>query len=63
LESTHNFSAGSVIALDNMAATYVVARQTGIPLHLDGARLFNAATYLTVPILEICERAEPQTAD
>ena len=32
--------------LENMAAIHAVARQAGLPVHLDGARLFNAAAYL-----------------
>ncbi len=27
-------------------------------MHLDGARLFNAATYLDVPIVEICQHVD-----
>src|SRR5258707_897565 len=58
LENTHNFSGGSVMPLDSMAAIRAVAREAGLPVHLDGARLFNAATYLGVPILEICRHAD-----
>jgi threonine aldolase len=41
-------SLGNVIPLDNMANIYKVARKHNIPVHLDGARLFNAANYLGV---------------
>jgi threonine aldolase len=58
LENTHNDSGGSVIPLDNMAAILAVAAHAGVPVHLDGARLFNAATYLNVPIAEICRHAD-----
>ena len=37
---------------------HAVAAEAGIPLHLDGARLFNAATYLEVPIAAICKHAD-----
>ncbi|MEN6462112.1 MAG: low-specificity L-threonine aldolase [Syntrophomonas sp.] len=40
------YSNGQVIPLDNMARIHSIAQKHGIPIHLDGARLFNAATYL-----------------
>jgi threonine aldolase len=58
LENTHNDSGGSVIPLDSMAAIHAVARNAGVPVHLDGARLFNAATHLDVPILDICRHVD-----
>jgi threonine aldolase len=58
LENTHNDSGGSVIPLDNMAAIHAVAADAGLPVHLDGARLFNAAAYLNLPISEICKHAD-----
>jgi threonine aldolase len=58
LENTHNASGGCVIPLAQMAAVHDVARQAGVPLHVDGARLFNAATYLGVPIIEICKHTD-----
>ncbi len=58
LENTHNASGGMVLPLENMAAIHGVAKQAGLSLHVDGARLFNAATYLGVPIVEICKHAD-----
>src|SRR5262245_16369473 len=58
LETTHNASGGRVLPLENMAAIHAVAREAGLPVHLDGARLFNAAAYLHVPIAEICRHAD-----
>ncbi len=58
LENTHNASGGLVIPIESMAAIHEVARRAGVPLHLDGARLFNAAAYLGVPIAEICEHTD-----
>lgn len=58
LENTHNASGGSVLPLDNMAAISEVAREAGVPVHLDGARLFNAATYLDVPVHDICRHVD-----
>lgn len=46
LENAH--SNGRVIPLSNMKAIYSLAKEAGIPVHLDGARLFNASSYLGV---------------
>jgi threonine aldolase len=58
LENTHNAAGGSVIPLESMAVIHQVCRHAGIPVHLDGARLFNAAAHLDVPILEICRHTD-----
>jgi threonine aldolase len=42
LENTHNRGGGSCYALPEIEAIAEVARRHGIPLHLDGARIFNA---------------------
>jgi len=49
METTHNGAGGTVLPLDHMAEVYVLGRQHGIPVHTDGARLFNAAVALGVP--------------
>jgi threonine aldolase len=58
LENTHNASGGSVVPLSNMAQIRGIAQRAGIPVHLDGARLFNAATYLGVPVADLCAHAD-----
>jgi threonine aldolase len=42
LENTMNKGGGSIYTLDQIAAIYKVCSERGIPLHLDGARVFNA---------------------
>lgn len=42
LENTHLASGGSVIPPGEMAATTAAAREAGLAVHLDGARLWNA---------------------
>jgi threonine aldolase len=42
IENTHNFGGGTVQPLDQLAAVVALARQNGLALHLDGARLWNA---------------------
>lgn len=58
LENTHNASGGCVVPLATMAAMHEVVRDAGIPVHLDGARLFNAATFLDVPVIDICRHVD-----
>ncbi|GBF10070.1 low-specificity L-threonine aldolase [Tepidibacillus infernus] len=52
LENTHNRAGGVVIPPDYMKAVYQLAQEKGIPVHLDGARLFNAAIALDVGVKE-----------
>lgn len=54
LENTHNGSGGAVVSLEQQHAVQAVARQHGLPIHLDGARAFNAATALGVGIDQVC---------
>ena len=58
LENTHNSAGGVVMPLDQMAALHALAKSAQIPLHLDGARLFNAASYLGVTANEICQHCD-----
>lgn len=46
MENAH--STGSVLPLDNMRAVFEIAHTQGVPVHLDGARLFNAAAALGI---------------
>jgi threonine aldolase len=49
LENTHNASGGRVLAVAAMQGLTAVARAAALPVHLDGARLWNAAAALGVP--------------
>lgn len=53
LENTHNKAGGTVVPLEVLAAIRGVADEEGLPLHLDGARVFNAAVALGVPLSDI----------
>lgn len=46
-------SNGTVVPLAVMKEIYDIAKQHSLPVHLDGARLFNAAAYLGVEAKEI----------
>ncbi|ADL07436.1 low-specificity L-threonine aldolase [Thermosediminibacter oceani] len=58
VENTHNRAGGTVIPMDTLEKTYEVAKKHGIPVHMDGARIFNAATYLGVPVRDIARYAD-----
>jgi len=46
IENTHNRHGGTCCTPEEIAASASVARDAGVPVHLDGARLFNAAVAL-----------------
>ncbi|MGH7263914.1 MAG: threonine aldolase family protein [Candidatus Rokuibacteriota bacterium] len=46
LENTHNRHSGVAFAPEEVAAVAAVARDHGVPVHLDGARIFNACVAL-----------------
>ena len=50
LENTHNRCGGAVLPVAYMDAVSDLARRRGLALHLDGARVFNAAVALGVDV-------------
>lgn len=50
LENTHNVAGGRVIPLDRIEALAAAARERGLRVHLDGARLWNAAVATGIPL-------------
>ena len=58
LENTHNRSGGAVLPLAYMQAVYGVAREKEVPVHLDGARIFNAAISLGCAVSEITKYSD-----
>ncbi len=61
VENTHNMAGGTVWTVAQMAAVKAVALRHGIPIHLDGARIFNAAVALGIPAREIAAQADSVT--
>lgn len=53
LENSHNLAGGRVTPPQRMAELVAVARRHGLPVHLDGARIHNAAAALGVPAAEL----------
>jgi len=52
-ENTHNAAGGKVMPPAVMAGIVTVAQQAKLPVHLDGARLWNAAAALGVPLAQL----------
>ncbi len=52
VECTHNFHGGAVVPLENLRELFALTRERGIALHLDGARLWNAAVATGTPLAE-----------
>jgi threonine aldolase len=61
LEDTHNASGGRVWPLSELEEVVVTARELGLAVHLDGARLLNASVALGVAPSEIAGRFDTVT--
>ena len=60
-ENTHNRHGGVVWPLEALRAASDAAHAQGLRVHLDGARVFNAAVALGVPVSEIAACADTIT--
>ena len=58
LENTHNMAGGSLFPLDRMESIIALARQRRIPVHLDGAHIFNAAVALGESATTVADGAD-----
>jgi threonine aldolase len=56
LENTHNMAGGTVTPVGIMEEICDSAHERGIPVHLDGARIFNAAVALNRSVAEITRK-------
>jgi threonine aldolase len=61
LENTHNNAGGRVWPLDELRAVVTTARELGLAVHLDGARVLNAAIALGCTPAEIGAQADSVT--
>ena len=53
LENTHNMGGGTVTPLGVLEEIWAGAKDAGLPLHLDGARIFNAAVSLGIGVADL----------
>ena len=58
LENTHNRHGGSILPLERLTALAATARERGLRVHLDGARLWNASVATGIPIREWAARVD-----
>ena len=58
IENSHNFAGGSVMPLDVLNEICDQAHALGLPVHLDGARIFNAAIFLGIPVSQLTAKAD-----
>jgi threonine aldolase len=61
IENTHNRHGGTCSTPEEIAAVAAVAHGAGVPVHLDGARLFNAAVALGRPAAEFTRPVDSVT--
>ncbi|MCH6556487.1 MAG: low-specificity L-threonine aldolase [Chloroflexi bacterium] len=54
VENTHNRCGGGVLTPEETHAVAQVAHAQGIPVHLDGARIWNASVASGIPARELC---------
>lgn len=58
LENTHNFAGGSVMNADHCRELCNEAHNLGVPVHMDGARIFNAAAALNTSVAELTREVD-----
>jgi threonine aldolase len=58
LENTHNGAGGVPIPVDTFASAAREARSLGLKVHVDGARIFDAAVYFGVDVKEYASKVD-----
>jgi threonine aldolase len=58
VENTQNLCGGAVLGEEDLAPLRTIADERGLKLHMDGARLFNAAVKLGVPVSRLAAYAD-----
>ncbi|XP_060852172.1 uncharacterized protein LOC132930356 [Rhopalosiphum padi] len=61
IENTHNYLGGVVVPIEWLDQLGKFVKEKNIPLHMDGARIFNAAVHLGVPVSRIAEHCDSVT--
>ncbi|MGI8424711.1 MAG: low-specificity L-threonine aldolase [Chloroflexota bacterium] len=61
LENTANKDGGAAVSVEAMDAVSDVAHESGVRVHVDGARIFNAAVALDVPVERLVQNADSVT--
>ena len=61
LENTHNMCYGAPLSIEYINSVAFIAKENGLKLHIDGARIFNATTSLNVDIKEMVKNVDSIT--
>ena len=61
LENTHNMCFGTPLSVEYINSVAIIAKENGLKLHIDGARIFNAAVALNVAVKDLVENADSVT--
>jgi threonine aldolase len=61
IENSHNLAGGKALRPDETGQMTAVAHERGVPVHLDGARIFNASVALGIPASELAAEADSVT--
>ncbi len=61
IENSHNKEGGTCYKLEELKAVSDFARKNNLKVHMDGARLFNAAEATGIPVKKICSYADTVT--
>jgi threonine aldolase len=58
LENTHNFAGGSVMTVEACADVCMHAHELSLPVHMDGARIYNAAVALDTSVADLTRECD-----
>ena len=58
IENSHNMAGGTVYPIETVNTICDRAHEIGLKVHMDGARVFNAAAHLNRPVSEITEKVD-----
>ena len=61
VENTHNRCGGAALSKEDLSSVRSLADEFGLPLHMDGARIFNAAAALGIPASRLAAYADSVT--
>ena len=61
VENTHNLCGGMVLNEEDLSAIRDLSDRRGLPVHMDGARVFNAAVALGLPVARLAAYADSVT--
>jgi threonine aldolase len=58
IENTHNMAGGAVMPAEILAEICDGAHEAGLTVHLDGARIFHASTFLGIDVKDLCAKVD-----